>query len=106
MKSPLRSTVSTPAGGGHWARVPAQSIVPPRTITTESAIGAAPVPSRVVPTSARGGGGVPGVAENAVVTAIFHPASAPSPPLLPPPALPAPVLTKKRSEIPESSRAP
>ena len=59
-------------GGVHCARVPAQSIVPPRTITTESGTGAAPVPSNnVAPTSARGGGGVPGGAENAVVTAIF-----------------------------------
>src|SRR2546428_10854296 len=76
IQSPLRSRTSIPFGGGHWARVPAQSIVPPRTITTESGTGGAPVPSTsVAPTSARGGGGVPGGAENAVVTAILQPPS-------------------------------
>jgi len=81
-----------PRGGGHWARVPAQSILPPRSTTTESWTGGTPVPSTsVAPTRARGGGGVPGGAENAVVTAIFQP---------------SPAFTKNRSEIPESSFGP
>src|SRR3989442_12824994 len=58
IQSPLRSRTSIPFGGGHSVRGPAQSIAPPRTITTQAGAGAAPVPSNnLAPISAPGGGG-------------------------------------------------
>jgi hypothetical protein len=83
--APVASTVATPAGTGHSARVPAQAMRPPRVTTTASGTRGAPGFTSVAPTMASGGGLAPAGSPNAVLTAIFHPSA---------------VRTNTRSEIP------